>query len=200
MMGWDIINAWSLGPWWLSALSWKLNETKFKWNKARCVTWEEFSESESEEDSENEEAMLCFIAIEENEQEENENEIEEKNPSYDDFLCAFEELHDKKKKRTLKRNNISSMFEKWKCVTPKNANKELNDETDKLKMSIEKKISFHYYEITWARKWKLNKQIKGLRKIFEKFTEGTRYSTYMLEQQEVFLINKDWVITWKFSL
>lgn len=40
------------------------------------------------------------MTIEEIEQEENEN------PSYDDLLCAFDELHDEMKK-ILKRNNIS---------------------------------------------------------------------------------------------
>lgn len=62
------------------------------------TTQDEFGGSESEEDLENEEVVLCFMGIEENEQEGNEHELEENNTSYDDVVCAFEELYGEMKK------------------------------------------------------------------------------------------------------
>lgn len=41
---------------------------------------------------------MSFMTVEEDEHEVNENEVEDNSPTYDDLLCAFEELHDEMNK------------------------------------------------------------------------------------------------------
>lgn len=71
-----------------------LLKSEYKRKKATCATLNEMEESESEIDSSVEKAMLCFVAFKDNKHVDYESDVNDQNRSYDDLLCAFEELHE----------------------------------------------------------------------------------------------------------
>lgn len=63
------------------------------------------------------------MAFEENKHEDDEGEVNDQNPSYDDLLCAFEELQEDMQRLHKKNNNLKHestlLSQKTKCRVDK---------------------------------------------------------------------------------